>query len=81
MLSLALQVALGDAEEDICVERGGSPAEPQFGRRNPEWLAPEPTPEVSLGMQQKYSQGIHQSWCPACGAWRQAPPASQEHEP
>lgn len=80
MLSLTLQVALGDAEEDICVERGGSPTAPQFGRRNPEWLAPGPTPEVSSARQQKYSQDLRQSWCPACIVLRQAPPASQEHE-
>ena len=62
------------------MERGGSPAEPQFGRRNPEWLAPKPTPEVSSAKQQKYSQGLHQSWCPACDALRRAPPAAQERE-
>ena len=31
--------------------------------RNPEWLAPRPTPEVSSAKQHMYSQGLHQPWC------------------
>ena len=43
----SLQTALGSADEEICVERGGAPAPPQFSSHNPSWLVTDPCHEVS----------------------------------